>query len=159
MNEKGEVVAKTRSLNVKIPAGVTQGKQIRLSGQGSPGFNGGPNGDLYLEINFLPDAFYRAENADIYLNVPITPWEAALGATITVPTLGGKVDLKIPANAQGGQKMRLKGRGLPAKTPGDQYVILQIIVPKAETEKDRELYEQMAKQMPINPRKNLEAAA
>lgn len=157
INSHGQVETKTKSLKVKIPAGVTQGQQIRLAAQGSPGIGGGQAGDLYLEIEFEKHPVFHFDKADIILNLPITPWEAALGATITVPTLGGKVELKIPAGAQSAQKLRLKGRGLPAKTPGDQYIILEIATPKAETEAARELYEQMAKTMPFDPRKYLEA--
>lgn len=145
----------TRELKVKIPAGVTQGQQIRLSGQGNPGLGKGEAGDLYLEIDLQEHPLFHADKTDIYLTLPVAPWEAALGATVPVPTLGGKVELKIPAGSQVGQKMRLKGRGLPAKTPGDQYVILQVVVPPANTATQRELYEQMAKQMPFNPREKL----
>lgn len=151
----GTVQTKLRTLNVKIPPGVTQGQKIRLAGQGSPGIGGGPNGDLYLEIEFQKNPLFHADGADIYLTLPIAPWEAALGATITVPTLGGNVQLKIPAEAQSGQKLRLKGRGLPAKPPGDQYVVLQVVVPKAETSEAKELYRKMAEQMSFNPRTKL----
>ncbi len=144
-----------RELKVKIPAGVIQGQQIRLSGQGNPGMGKGEPGNLYLEINLKPHPFLQADKADIYLTLPVTPWEAALGATVAVPTLGSKVDLKIPAGSQSGQKLRLKGRGLPAKTPGDQYITLQVMLPPANTPAQRELYEQMAQQMPFNPRERL----
>lgn len=89
---------------------------------------------------------------DIYLTLPIAPWEAALGATIVVPTLGGNVDLKIPANSQGGQTLRLKKRGLPGATPGDQYIILKIVIPQPTTEAAKAIYQQMAEAMPFNPR-------
>ena len=105
----GHLINRNRSLNVKIPKGIVEGKKIRLSGQGSPG-TGGRNGDLYLEIAFREHALFRAEGKDILLDLPITPWEAALGHTVTVPTLGGNVDLKVPPGAQSGQKLRLKGR-------------------------------------------------
>ncbi len=144
-----------RELKVKIPAGVSQGQQIRLSGQGSPGAGKGEAGDLYLEIDLQTHPLFHVDKADIYLTLPITPWEAALGASVPVPTLGGKVDLKIPAGAQSSQKLRLKGRGLPAKNPGDQYVILQIVLPPVNTAEQREFYQQMAKQMPFNPREKL----
>jgi curved DNA-binding protein len=144
-----------RELKVKIPAGITQGQQIRLSGQGNPGIGKGKAGDLYLEIDLQAHPLFHADKADVYLTLPIAPWEAALGATVPVPTLGGKVDLKIPANSQSGQKLRLKGRGLPAKQPGDQYIVLQVLAPPANTAAQRELYEQMAKQMAFNPREKL----
>lgn len=148
----GQIHYENKQLNVKIPAGTTQHQQIRLSGQGAPGMNGGPNGDLYLEIELQPHAHYLVEGRDLYLNLPITPWEAALGGTIEVPTLAGSVNLKIPAGSQSGQKLRLKGRGLPGKTPGDQYVILHIHVQEPKDAKQRALYEQMAQEMQFNPR-------
>jgi curved DNA-binding protein len=151
----GNAVSRNRTINVKIPAGVTQGKQIRLSGQGSPGMGGGGNGDLFLEVEFEPHRFFAAEGTDIYLDLPIAPWEAALGGQIAVPTLGGKVDLKIPAGARSGQRMRLKGRGLPGSPAGNQYVVLQIVTPKPDTDAQRELYERMAEEMPFNPRSAL----
>lgn len=145
-----------KQLRVKIPAGVTSGQQIRLAKQGLPGVAGGEPGDLYLEIAIQPDPHYTVKGRDIYLTLPITPWEAALGATVTVPTLGGPVSLKIPANAQSGQTLRLKGRGLPSpSSPGDQYVLLSLVTPAAKTDADKALYEQMAKAMPFNPREAL----
>jgi curved DNA-binding protein len=152
MTMGGQIVNKLRSLNVKIPAGTMQGQQIRLTGQGNPGSGGGDNGDLYLEIEFEPHRFYQIEGKDIYLNLPITPWEAALGATVEVPTLGGQVDLKIPAGSQSGQKMRLKGRGLPSSPKGDQYIVLQIITPPANTANAKAFYQRMAQEMAFNPR-------
>lgn len=155
INPDGTVQTHSRTLRVKIPAGVTQGQQIRLAGQGSPGVGGGENGDLYLEIDLQKNSLYRIDGKDIYLILPVTPWEAALGASISVPTLAGKVELKIPAGSQSGQKLRLKGRGMPGATPGDQYVELQIVTPKATTEEDRELYKRMAELMPFNPRESM----
>lgn len=152
---EGRVQTKERTLKVKIPPGVKQGQQIRLTAQGGPGTGGGPNGDLYLEIELLPNSIFHADGTDIYVTLPITPWEAALGATVPAPTLGGVVEVKIPPGAHSGQKLRLKGRGLPAQTPGDEYIVLQIEVPKAETEAARDLYKQMAEQMPFNPRTKL----
>lgn len=146
---QGEV----RTLKMTIPAGVIVGQQLRLSKQGAPGFQGGPAGDLYLEIDIQPHRFFTLEGRDVYLTLPITPWEAALGAKITVPTLGGSVDMKIAAGAAAGQKLRLKDRGLPGKPQaGDQYVLLQIVTPPAKTAAEKELYEKMAKDMPFNPR-------
>ena len=143
------------TLNVKIPAGITAGKKIRLSGQGKDGMGGKP-GDLYIEVAIAPHSHYKVEGKDIYLDLPIAPWEAALGAKITVPTLAGKISLKIPANAKSGQKMRLKGRGLPSKEAGDQFVVLQIMVPSADTDTAKKLYQQMAEELHFNPREILE---
>jgi curved DNA-binding protein len=151
----GRVHYETRTLNVKIPAGVTEGQQIRLKGQGGDGVAGGIKGDLYLEISIAPHDFYQLDGRDIYLNLPLAPWEAALGATVKVPTLAGVVDLKIPEKTQAGKKMRLKGRGLPGKTPGDQYVMIAIHVPEPKSEADKQCYQKMAEQMPFNPRRRL----
>ncbi|MDF2940121.1 MAG: heat shock protein DnaJ protein [Gammaproteobacteria bacterium] len=144
-----------KSLNVKIPAGISSGKQIRLKGQGGPGLNGGENGDLYLEVEFIPHPIYSVKDKDISVILPVTPWEAALGASVNVPTLGGAVALKIPANSQSGQKLRLKGRGLPGNPAGDQYVVLQVHTPPANTEEAKALYQNMAESMPFNPRSKL----
>lgn len=147
--------AETGALNVKVPAGIMSGKKIRLSGQGKAGM-GDKAGDLYLEIAIAPHAHYRLDNKNIILDLPITPWEAALGAKVTVPTLAGKIALTIPANAKSGQKMRLKGRGLPTKEPGDQFVVLQIINPPADSDEAKEIYQQMADEFDFNPRQLLE---
>lgn len=156
VDSAGRVVHKTRALKIKIPAGMLSGQQMRLANQGSPGMGKGQSGDLYLEIEIAPHPLYTLQGSDVYLTLPITPWEAALGAKITVPTLGGPVDLKVSSGAQAGQKLRLKGRGLPNKpNHGDQYVLLQIATPPAKTDADRALYEQMAKEMPFNPRQHL----
>lgn len=155
VDPSGHVVTKTRTLNVKVPKGIMDGQRIRLPGQGAPGIGGGPQGDLYLEVTFEPHPFYKPEGRDIYVDLPVTPWEAALGARITVPTLGGKVGLKIPAGSQTGIKMRIKGKGLPGTPAADEYVILQIMTPGPKTEADRELYEKMARQMPMNPRAHM----
>jgi len=155
VDASGHVVTRKHTLNVKIPKGVRQGQKIRLSGQGAPGFGGGPTGDLYLEIEFNPHSIYRVEGRDLYLDLPVAPWEAALGATVKTPTPGGLVDLKIPAGMPGGKKMRLKGRGIPGKPPGDIYVTPQITLPKATTDKARALYRKMEKELAFNPRSKL----
>jgi len=152
---QGQVINRTRTLNVKIPVGVMEGQRIRLVSQGSPGFGGGPSGDIFLEVLFLPHPLFRAEKRDIYLDLPITPWEAALGQTVTVPTLGGKVELKISPGSQSGKKLRLKGRGLPGKPAGDQYVVLRMVTPAADTPAAKAFYQQMALDMPMNPRAEL----
>jgi curved DNA-binding protein len=146
----------TGTINVKIPAGITPGKKIRLAGQGKVGGNG-QAGDLYLEIQIARHPHYQLEGKDIVLNLPIAPWEAALGAKVTVPTLAGRISLTIPEGAKSGQKMRLKGRGLPGKEAGDQFVILQIMTPPAETAKAKQFYQQMAEEMNFNPRETIES--
>lgn len=152
VDSQGRSHVVNRTLKVKIPAGVKPGQQIRLSGQGAAGVGSGKKGDLYLEIDIPKHHLYDLMGNDIYLTLPVTPWEAALGAKVAVPTLAGNVDLKIPAGSQGGQKMRLKGRGMPGATPGDQYVVLKIVNPPTTSEKAKELYEKMAQEMPFNPR-------
>lgn len=151
----GRIVSNPRTLNVRIPKGVTEGQRIRLAGQGSPGFGGGPAGDLYLEVTFKPHPHFHAEQRDVFLDLPITPWEAALGQTVTVPTLGGSVELRIPAGSQTGRKLRLKGRGLPGSSPGDQYVVLKMVTPAAQSDEARAFYERMAEELPMNPRADL----
>jgi curved DNA-binding protein len=155
LDANGQVVTKQRTLKVKIPKGVKQGQRIRLAGQGSAGIGQGGKGDLYLEIDFKTHHIYRVDGHDVYLDLPITPWEAALGATIKVPTPDGQVDLKIPAGTQGGGKMRLKARGIPSTPPGDLYVVPQITLPAADNEEAKELYRQMEKTMAYNPRSKL----
>jgi curved DNA-binding protein len=154
LHSTGHRITKTRTLNVKIPKGVTEGQKIRLSGQGAGSMKGGPRGDLYLEVFIKEHDLYRLEGKDIYFDLPITPWEAALGGNIKVPTLAGSVDLKLPPDSQTGKKLRLKGRGLPANPPGDYYVTLQIMTPQANTSKEKELYRKMAEEFSFNPRAN-----
>ena len=151
----GHVTTRERTLNVRIPKGVRQGQQIRLAGQGSPGFGGGPAGDLYLEIEFRAHKHYRAEGRDIYLDLPVAPWEAALGAKVTVPTPAGKVGLTVPPNSTSGRKMRLKGRGIPGSTPGDLYVELRVELPPADSDQAKALYREMEKELAFNPRADL----
>lgn len=151
----GRLVTRVRALRVKIPPGVVAGQRIRLPGQGQSGIGGSPRGDLYLEVEIAPHRLYRVDARDVYLDLPITPWEAALGATIKIPTLDGAVDLKIPSGSQTGRKLRLRGRGLGGKQRGDQYVVLQIVTPAANTDSARTLYARMAREMPLNPRTHL----
>ena len=171
VDSHGHVQTRTRTLNVNIPRGVKQGQQIRLAGQGAPGMGqggageqaeGGEEGkgqggagDLYLEIEFKPHSLYRVEGRDIYLELPVTPWEAALGSTVKVPTPSGIVEMKIPPGSGSGKTMRLKGRGIPARTAGDFYVVLRISLPPADSDKARALYEQMKNELDFNPRRNL----
>jgi len=142
-----------RVLEVKIPAGITPGQTIRLAGQGHPGMGGGPSGDLLLEIGVRDDARFRLEGRTVTHTLAITPWEAALGATVPVPTLGGHVDLRIPAGSQSGRKLRLKGRGLPGSEPGDQIVVLEIRVPVPETHEEQAAYAEFKDAFPgFDPR-------
>lgn len=154
----GRVYLKDRTLKVKIPKGIEEGKHIRLKGQGMPGMGQGASGDLYLEVSFKPHTLYHAEGKNLFLNLPVTPWEAALGQKVKTPTPSGPVDLKIPPNSKTGRKLRLKGRGLPSKTPGDLFVVLQVINPPAKTEAEKAFYESMAETFEYNPRAKLDLA-
>jgi curved DNA-binding protein len=154
---QGRMVTRDKTLSVNIPKGVLPGQQMRLGGQGHPGFGGGTAGDLYLEIQFTPDPRYRIEGSDVYENVPVTPWEAALGARISVPTPSGPVEVTVPPASQGGRKLRLKGRGIPASQPGDLYLILDVVLPPASSERARELYQAMARDLAFNPRERIGA--
>ncbi len=137
-----------RVLEVNIPAGIESGKTIRLGGQGNPGYGGGPAGDLLLEISVRDSREFHLAGRDIKSTLYITPWEAALGARVDVPTLGGSVQMQIPAGSQSGRKLRLKGKGLPGKTPGNQLVTLEISVPEAKTDEDKAAYEALEKAFP-----------
>jgi curved DNA-binding protein len=141
-----------RTLEVKIPAGIEPGKQIRLSGQGNPGVNGGPAGDLLLEVGVREDSRFKLDGRNISTVVPIAPWEAALGATVKVPTLAGEVELRVPPGADSGMKLRLRGRGWPGKVAGDQIVNLEIHTPRAETDEQKKCYETMAATFDFKPR-------
>ena len=142
-------------LNVQVPKGILPGQTIRLAGQGASAGAAGTAGDLFIEVEFQPHARYRVDGRDLYLELPVAPWEAALGATVKTPTPGGAVDLKIPAGSHAGTKLRLKGRGIPASTPGDFYVVLQIALPAAGDEKAKAAYRAMADSLPFNPRTSL----
>lgn len=156
VDEQGRVRHRERTLNVKIPAGVVAGQKIRLRGQGGPG-SGGEPGDLYLEIALAPHPHYKVEGKDIYSELPIAPWEAALGATVPVKTLGGSVNLRVPEGAQAGQKLRLKGRGLPGKPAGDHYVILRLVMPEKLSPRARELFAELEKEAAFDPRREQES--
>ncbi len=152
VDANGHVTTQERTLKVRIPKGVKQGQQIRLAGQGSPGVGGGQAGDLYLEIEFNPHSLYRVEGRDVYLELPVAPWEAALGERVKVPTPSGVLDLKIPPGSNSGKRMRLKGKGIPAKNPGDFYVELKMVTPPADNDKAKALYEKMKQELAFNPR-------
>jgi len=151
----GRPVTRERTLNVRIPKGVRQGQHIRLAGQGGAGMGRGGAGDLFLEVQFAPHPFYHVEGKDVFLDLPVAPWEAALGATIKVPTPGGALELKIPANSAAGRKLRLKGKGIPAREPGDLYVVLQISLPPAASETAKQAYRAFQQATNFNPRSRL----
>lgn len=144
----------TKTLNVKIPAGVTDGERIRLKGQGAPGVAGGEKGDLYLIIRLAPHPMFDVEGHDLIITVPIAPWEAALGTKVAVPTLTGKINLTIRPDSQNGQRLRVKGNGLLNKQGqrGDLYAQLKIVMPKSTDEATKALWEKLAEQAAFNPR-------
>ena len=148
----GSVELHAHTVRVTIPAGVTEGQLIRLTGQGEPGAGGHPAGDLYLEAHILPNRRFTLDNRHVTLTFPVAPWEAALGAAVTVPTLAGEVEMHIPAGAQSGQKLRLRGRGLPGQPPGDQYVQLKVVLPPANSAQAKALYEEMRARLGFDPR-------
>jgi curved DNA-binding protein len=156
LDAQGRPEFKTRTLSVKIPPGVHPGQYIRLAGQGMPGHGGEPAGDLYLEVRIAPHPLYRVEDRDLYMTLPITPTEGALGAQVKVPTPGGGVvEVTVPPKARNGLKLRLKDRGLPGKPPGHLYLLLEIALPPADTEAARKAYEQLAQAAPFDPRRHL----
>lgn len=150
----GQMVRNKKNYDVNIPAGVTDGSRIRLAGQGGRSTGGQP-GDLYLRIHIAPHPLYRVREHDLEVDLPVTPWEAALGAKIEVPTLEGPVTLTLPAGMSSGQRMRLRDKGLPRRgkaTRGDMYAVVKIVVPKSLHPRERELFEQLARESPFNPR-------
>lgn len=155
VDHQGHVMTRERTLNVKIPKGVKQGQQIRLGGQGSPGLGSAVAGDLYLQIEFKPHRLFRVEERDIYLDLPITPWEAALGATIKAPTPAGTIDLKVPPGSKSGGKLRLKAKGIPGNPAGDLYIVIRIVLPNADNENARRIYREMKTELDFNPRAEL----
>jgi len=145
-NQKRITLPSGSDIEVKIPKGIEDGKKIRLSGKGSNG------SDIHLQIKIRKHPLFKLEGKDVYLELAIAPWEAALGATATIQTLGGLLKLKIPENSASGNKMRLKGRGLPGKVQGDQFVVLQIVTPPAKSDEDKKFYEDMQKKFDWSPR-------
>jgi curved DNA-binding protein len=157
VDAQGHWSMKDRQLEVQIPAGVRAGQTLRLAGQGAPGPEGGAAGDLYLEITFKPHAIYRIEGRDLYIDLPLAPWEAALGAVLAVATPQGEVALSVPAASVQGRKLRLKGRGLsagsPASAAGDLYAVLSVVLPPADTDQTKAAYAALAQACaPFNPR-------
>jgi curved DNA-binding protein len=163
MDAGGQVSLRERTLQVGIPKGIRAGQQIRLAGQGSPGLGGAPRGDLYLEIEFAPDPRWRVDGADIYMNLPVAPWEAALGAAVNVTTPDGIVEMSVPAHSQTGRKLRLRGRGIPGiaagTRAGDLYVVLEVVLPPADTDAARAAYRQLARDLAFDPRAQQGASA
>jgi curved DNA-binding protein len=158
IDEQGRGAMQERQLEVNIPKGVREGQHLRLVGQGAAGEGGAAAGDLFLEITMRPHPRFRVDGRDVYLDLPVAPWEAALGATVTAHTPDGDVQLGIPAGSTPGRKLRLKGRGLPGKQPGDLYAVLHIALPPATTDAAKDAYAALAKAFPAyDPRNAPEA--
>ena len=148
----GHVHSESHTLKLKIPRGIRQGQKIRLGGQGAPGIGATAPGDLYLEVDFNPHAVYQVEGKDVSMELPVAPWEAALGAAIPIPLPSGQVEIKIPPGSSTGRKLRIQGHGIPGKPAGDFFVILKIVIPPADSEKAREIYRNMAEHLDFDPR-------
>ena len=156
--KRGRTDDRKKTLKVKIPKGVVDGERIRLKGQGKSGFGDGLAGDLYLRIRLVPHPLFDVEGRNLVLTLPVTPWEAALGASVKVPTLTGQINLTIEPNSQTGKRLRVKGKGLPGRDqPGDLYVILKVVMPESSDTRTQELWRQLARQADFNPRKTLVA--
>jgi curved DNA-binding protein len=157
-DSEGHVQMQQRQVEVGIPKGIRPGQHLRLAGQGGAGFNGGPAGDLYLEVEFNPHPLYRLDGRDVLLDLPVAPWEAALGASVVAPTPDGSVELQVPAGSKAGRRLRLRGKGLPGATPGDFYVVLAIALPPADTDAARDAYRALQQAAPgFDPRAAMEA--
>lgn len=152
-DEQGRVTLTTRTLNVRIPQGVHAGQIIRLAGQGSPGFGGAAAGDLMLEVAFKPHPRFRTQGRDLHLTLPVAPWEAALGAVVAVDLPQGGVKVRIPEGAQSGRQLRVRGKGIPGSPAGDLLLDLLVVLPPADTPKARALYENMARELAFDPRR------
>jgi curved DNA-binding protein len=153
-DDHGRLRRVERTVKARIPKGATAGQRLRLRGQGGKGLKGGPNGDLYLNIALHPHPLFRAAGHDLYLDLPLAPWEAALGTSVEVPTLAGPVQLKVPPASSAGQKMRLANRGLPKPHDGagDLFAIVQIAMPSTLTERQQALFKELAEASEFDPR-------
>lgn len=154
---QGQMHRETRTLEARIPKGATEGQRLRLRGQGSKGHNGGRDGDVYLNVSLRPHPLYRVDGHNLYLDLPLAPWEAALGTTVVVPTLAGRVNLKVAAGTSSGQHLRLGKRGLPKPDggEGDLFAVVKIVLPNALTEREKTLLQEIANASTFNPRTEL----
>ena len=154
----GRVSRATRTLELRIPAGIREGQTVRLAGQGAPGLAGGPPGDLYLEVHFEPQPGFRVDGRDLHAALPVAPWEAALGATIALPLpTGGTLKVRLPAGVQSGRQLKVKGKGIPGDPPGDLLLEVRVVLPEASTPQARKLYETMARELAFDPRAGIES--
>jgi len=157
LTEEGVVRRNTRTVKVRIPKGATDGQRLRVPGKGGPG-QGGHHGDLYVNIHLRPHDVFRVSGHDLYLELPVAPWEAALGAEVQVPTLDGRISVKVPAGSRAGQKLRVRGKGLPRPGggEGDLYAVLQVVTPSVLSEREKQLYSELQKVSSFNPRAHFE---
>ncbi|MFZ2652441.1 MAG: DnaJ C-terminal domain-containing protein [Burkholderiaceae bacterium] len=153
IDSSGRISLHARQIELNIPKGIRAGQQLRLPRQGGPGFGDGPPGDLYLEVEFRAHKLFRTEGRDVLLDLPLAPWEAALGESVTVPTPQGNVELRVPAGSTAGRRLRLRGRGLPGQPPGDLYAVLSIALPGADSAARQEAYRSFAKAFDFDPRR------
>jgi curved DNA-binding protein len=156
-DEQGVLRRVPRKVKVRLPKGVTDGQKLRVPGKGAKGVNGGRDGDLYLDISVEAHPLYRADGLDLYMELPLAPWEAVLGATVELPTPAGRISLKVPAGTHAGQKLRVGGRGLsrPDGTSGHLYAVAQIVVPTVVDERQRALFDQLKDASTFNPRAHM----
>ncbi len=159
LDSSGRVILVERQLDVNIPKGIRDGQHLRLAGQGGTGQGNAPAGDLYLEVGFAPHPRFRVDGRDVYADLPLAPWEAALGASVTLTTPDGSVELAVPPGSKAGHKLRLRGKGIPSTPPGDLYAVLSIALPSADTAKAKEAWRALAKTFgEFDPRRSLEEA-
>jgi curved DNA-binding protein len=158
MTEGGQLRRTTRNVKVRIPKGATDGQRMRVPGKGGPGHGGSSDGDLYVDIRLRPHELFRVDGHDLYLELPVAPWEAALGAEVLVPTLEGRITVKVPPGSRAGQKLRVRGKGLPKPggNEGDLYTVLQVVTPSVLSERERQLYRDLQAASSFNPRGHFE---
>lgn len=152
VDAQGHVTLETRTLDVVIPKGIRAGQHLRLAGQGGPGSTPDNAGDLYLEVGFREHPRFRVDGRDVSIELPVAPWEAALGAQVTVPTVDGSVEMTVPAGSAGGRRLRLRGKGIPANPPGDLYVILNLVLPPADSDAAKAAYDTLRRASSFDPR-------
>jgi len=154
VDDQGRVTYQTRTLDVSIPKGILDGQRLRLAGQGGAGTGNAPAGDLYLEVTLEEHKQYRVDGRDVTLDLPVAPWEAALGAEVVVPTPAGQVTMTVPAGSAAGRRLRLRGRGIPGNPAGNLYVVLGIVLPQADTEARKAAYNALREAFEFDPRAN-----
>jgi curved DNA-binding protein len=158
LGDDGQLRRTVRNVKVRIPKGATDGQRLRVPGKGGPGQGGAPNGDLYVNIELRQHDQFRVSGHDLYIELPVAPWEAALGAEVQVPTLEGRITMKVPPGSRAGQKLRARGKGLPkpSGSEGDLYAVLQIVTPSVLSEREKELYRELQRASTFNPRAHFE---